>query len=202
MGEPSPQEVTQLLLAWGNGDPTALEKLTPLVHEELRRLAHHYMRQENPGHTLQTTALVNEAYLRLVDAANVQWQSRVHFFAISARLMRRILVAYARRRRFLKRGGAMRRVSLDQALAVSHERMADLVALDDALTTLTAMDSRQGQVVELRFFGGLSVEETAEVLEVSAETVMRDWKVAKLWLLGELSRHSEAPVRMNSKNES
>jgi RNA polymerase sigma-70 factor (ECF subfamily) len=188
MSEASPHEVTRLLLAWGNGDATALEKLTPLVHEELRRLARRYMRQENPGHTLQTTALVNEAYLRLVDAGNVHWQNRAHFYAISARLMRRILVAYARRRRFLKRGGAMHRVSLDQAVDVSHERDADLVALDDALTTLAAMDSRQGQVVELRFFGGLSVEETAEVLKVSVETVMRDWKVAKLWLLSQLSK--------------
>ena len=187
MSEASPHEVTRLLLAWGNGDATALEQLTPLVHEELRRLARRYMRQENPGHTLQTTALVNEAYLRLVDAGNVHWQNRAHFYAISARLMRRILVAYARRRRFLKRGGAMRRVSLDEALEVSPERDADLVALDDALTSLAAMDSRQGQVVELRFFGGLSVEETAEVLKVSVETVMRDWKVAKLWLLSQLS---------------
>jgi len=185
---PSPQEVTQLLLAWSNGDQTALEKLTPMVYEELRRLAHRYMRRELPGHTLQTTALVNEAYLRLIDAGNLRWQNRAHFFAISAQLMRRILVDFARRRNFLKRGGEAQQVSLDEALVIANARDSDLVALDEALSELAAIDPRQSRVVELRFFGGLSVEETAEVLNVSPDTVMRDWKVAKLWLLRELSK--------------
>ena len=187
MPAPSPQEVTQLLLAWGQGDRSALDQLTPLVYDELRRLARRYMRRESPGHTLQTTALVNEAYLRLVDQRNVKWQNRAHFFGVSAQLMRRILVDFARARHNLKRGGKARQVSLDEALVVSEEREPDLVALDDALSALAEIDPRQSQVVELRFFGGLSVEETAEVLRVSTDTVMRDWKVAKLWLLRELS---------------
>jgi RNA polymerase sigma factor (TIGR02999 family) len=186
----SAHEVTRLLKAWCEGDQSALEKLTPLVYEELRRLAHRYMRREHPGHTLQTTALVNEAYLQLIDAAGVSWQNRAHFFAISAQVMRRILVQFARRRRFLKRGGGAQRVSLEEALDVSQVRDTDLVSLDEALTALAAMDPRQSQVVELRFFGGLSVEETAEVLNVSEATVMRDWKVARLWLLRELARNS------------
>ncbi len=189
MTTPSPEEVTQLLQAWNDGDQTAMEKLIPLVYEELRRLAHRYMRREHLSQTLQTTALVNEAYLRLIDAGNVRWQNRAHFFAISAQLMRRILVQFARRRRFLKRGGAAQRVSLDEALLVPQARDKDFVALDDALTALAVIDPRQSQVVELRFFGGLSVEETAEVLNVSPDTVMRDWKVAKLWLHRELSQN-------------
>ncbi len=185
---PLPQEVTQLLLAWGQGEQAAFEKLTPLVYKELRRLAHRYMGRERPGHTLQTTALVNEAYLRLVDCKQVRWQNRTHFFAISAQLMRRILVDFARSRRYLKRGGNAHRVSLDEALVVSQERNADLVELDDGLKALAAVDTRKSQVVELRFFGGLSVVETAEVLKVSPDTVLRDWQLAKAWLLRELSR--------------
>jgi RNA polymerase sigma factor (TIGR02999 family) len=187
MNARSSQDITQLLLAWGEGDQAALEQLIPLVHAELRRLARGYMRRESPGHLLQTTALVNEAYLRLVDQRNVKWQNRAQFFGVSAQLMRRILVDFARARDNLKRGGKARQVSLDDALVVSAERGSDLVALDDALTALAEIDPRQSHVVELRFFGGLSVEETAEVLKVSPDTVMRDWKVAKLWLLRELS---------------
>jgi len=189
MTTPSPQEVTQLLLAWNQGDETALEKLIPLVYDELRRLAHHYMGGERAGHTLQTTALVNEAYLRLIDSSQVRWQSRAHFFAVSAQLMRRILVDFARSRHYFKRGGGAHQVSLDEALVVSQERSADLVALDDALTALARIDARKSQVVELRFFGGLSVEEAAEVLKVSPDTVMRDWGLAKVWLLRELSKN-------------
>jgi len=187
MSAVSPKEVTQLLRAWGNGDTAALEKLTPLVYEELHRLARRYMAQERPRHTLQATALVNEAYLRLVDSRKVRWQNRAHFFAVSATLMRRILVDFARQRRYQKRGGQAQQVSLDEALLVARERGADLVALDDALNALAAVDPRKSRVVELRFFGGLSVEEAAEALEVSADTVLRDWKLAKSWLLRELS---------------
>jgi len=188
MTTPSPPEVTQLLLAWNQGDATALEQLIPLVYEELRRLAHRYMDGERPGHTLQTTALVNEAYLRLVDSSRVRWQNRAHFFAVAAQLMRRVLVDFARSRHYLKRGGAAQQVSLEEALMVSAERSAELLALDGALTALAASDARASQVVELRFFGGLSVEETAEVLKVSPETVKRDWNWAKVWLLRELSK--------------
>ena len=183
----SPHEVTQLLVDWSNGNQAALDRLMPLVDRELHRLAHHYMRQEKPGHTLQTTALVNEAYLRLVDQRHVHWKSRAHFFALSAQLMRRILVDHARKRRYAKRGGDAQKISFDEAMAVSRERGADLIALDDALNRLAAIDPRKSKVVELRFFGGLSVKETAEALKVSPETVMRDWKLAKAWLLGELS---------------
>lgn len=185
--EPARQQVSQLLVAWSGGDQSALEELMPLVYEELRRLAHHYIRRERPGHTLQTSGLVNEAYLRLVDQTNVQWQNRAHFFGIAARLMRQILVDYARRQRYAKRGGDARRLSLDEALIISKERAADVVALDDALKTLAEIDPRQSQIVELRFFGGLSIEETAEVLSVSAGTVMRDWTLAKAWLRRELT---------------
>jgi len=185
---PSARDVTQLLLAWSEGDHAALDRLVPLVYTELRRLAHHYMRGERPGHTLQTTALVNEAYLRLIDSSRVRWQNRAHFFAVSAQLMRRILVDAARARGSLKRGGGVSHLALDEALAVLPRAGADLVALDDALNALAAVDPRKGQVVELRYFGGLSVEETAEVLKVSPDTVMRDWKVAKLWLLRELEK--------------
>ena len=177
--------MTQLLLSWGKGDLAALEELTPLVYEELRRLARHYMGNERVGHTLQATALVNEAYLRLVDIHKVQWQNRAHFFAMSARLMRRILVDAARSRNYQKRGAGAQRVSLDEGLLVV-EPGRDLVALDDALEALAQVDERRSKVVEMRFFGGLSVEETAEALGVSADTVMRDWKLAKVWLLREL----------------
>jgi len=178
----SPQQVTQLLVAWGGGDEAALDELMPLVYEELRRLAHQCMSRERPGHTLHTSALVNEAYLRLVDGKKIHWQDRAHFFGIAARLMRQILVDYARRRRYAKRGGDARRVPLDEAMIVSEERAADVVALDDALKSLAEIDPRKSQIVELRFFGGLSIEEAAEVLKVSPGTVMRDWTLAKAWL--------------------
>ena len=164
----------------------ALDALLPLVHEELRRLAGHYMRGERPGHTLQATALVNEVYLRLIEIDQVQWQNRAHFFAMAARLMRRILVDAARSRGYQKRGGGMTIVALEESLVVSHEPGEDLVALDEALTALAAVDPRKSQVVEMRFFGGLSLEETAEALHVSRDTIKRDWKMAKLWLLREL----------------
>ncbi len=185
---PAPQEVSRLLHAWGNGDQTALDELMPLVYEELRRMARRQMDRQNPGHTLQTTALIHEAYLRLVDQKDVQWQNRAHFFAVAATAMRQILVDYARARHAAKRGGAMRAVSLDEAAVASDERAAELVALDDALKSLAAVDRRKCQVVELRYFGGLSVEETAEVLKVSRETVARDWRLARTWLLRELSK--------------
>jgi RNA polymerase sigma factor (TIGR02999 family) len=182
------QEITQLLLAWNAGDAQALDQLMPLVHDELHLLAHRYMAGERDGHPLQTTALVNEAYLRLIDSSRVRWQNRAHFFAVSAQLMRRILVDVARARRQLKRGGDAVQVSLDEALTVSTQPGADLIALDDALTALAAFDERKSKVVELRFFGGLTVEETAEVLKVSVMTVMRDWGLAKAWLLREMDR--------------
>ena len=182
-----PDDVTQLLLAWSTGDESALERLVPLVQKELHRLAHRYISGEREDHTLQTTALVNEAYLRLVDSSRVQWQNRAHFFAVSAQLMRRILVDYARARRSQKRGGAAERLSLDGTIAISPEREPDLVALDEALVKLASIDSRKVQVIELRFFGGLTVDETAEVLHVSPDTVMRDWRLARSWLLRALS---------------
>ena len=175
-----------MLLAWNRGEPDALDALLPLVYEELRRLAAHYMKGERSGHTLQATALVNEAYLRLIDVQQVPWQNRAHFFAMAGRLMRRILVDAARARGSQKRGGAAPMLSLEESLVVSNEPGRDLVALDDALTALAAVDSRKSQVVEMRFFGGLSLEETAEALHVSRDTVKRDWKMAKLWLLREL----------------
>lgn len=180
-------EVTQLLRAWGNGVDGALEQLAPLVENELHRLAHEYMSRERPGQTLQTTALVNEVYLRLIDIQQVSWQNRAHFFAISARMMRRILTDFARSRHYLKRGGGAVHVSWDEALVVSEEPDADIVAIDSALSQLAEVDPRKSQVVELRFFGGLSVEETAEVLKISQQTVMRDWKFAKAWLMRALS---------------
>jgi len=185
---PSSLQVTELLVAWGRGDQSALERLIPLVHQELRRVARRLMGGERRGHTLQTTALVNEAYLRLVDLSQVRWQDRTHFLAMSARLMRRILVEHARSRQSLKRGGGAEKVSLDEAPDVAQERAVDLVALDDALHVLEAVDARKSQVVEMRFFGGLSVEETAEALQVSLDTVKRDWRLAKVWLLRELDR--------------
>ena len=191
MTEPSPKEITQLLLAWSHGQQSALDQLTPLVYDELHRIAKRYMGGERAGRTMQTTALVNEAYLRLVDSSQVHWQNRAHFFAIAAQLMRRILVDFARSRHNLKRGGEAKQVSLDEALVISPERGADMVALDEALQALAALDPRQSQVVELRFFGGLSINETAEVLKVSEGTVRRDWSLAKAWLHRELSGASQ-----------
>ena len=187
MVAPSDQGITQLLRAWGNGDRQALERLTPLVYEELHRAAHRYMADERAGHTLQTTALVNEVYLRLVDVRGVSWQNRAHFFAICARTMRRILIDFARSRQYQKRGGEAISVTLDNALDVSTQPAVDFVVLDDALKGLAELDPRKTQVVELRFFGGLSVEDTAEVLKISPETVMRDWKFARAWLARELA---------------
>jgi RNA polymerase sigma factor (TIGR02999 family) len=191
MTTPAPHEVTQLLVAWSNGNQAALDKLMPLVDRELHRLAHHYMRRENPGHTLQTTALVNEAYLKLIDQKHVHWKNRAHFFALAAQLMRRILVDHARNRRYAKRGGGANRISFDEAMVVSPERGADLIALDEALYKLAAIDARKSKVVELRFFGGLSVEETAEALQISAVTVMREWNMAKAWLYNSLNNEGE-----------
>lgn len=187
---PSPTEVTQLLVAWSNGDSSARDALMPLVHDELRRLAHRYMGRERGNHTLQTSALVNEAYLRLIDQKDVHWQNRAHFFGIAARIMRRILVDYARKRGFAKRGGNLQPVTLDEAMIVSPERAAEVVALDDALNCLAELDQRKSQIIELRFFGGLSIEETAEVLGVSAGTVMRDWTFAKAWLRREITNQN------------
>jgi len=176
------KSVTQLLTEWSDGDQAALDQLVPLVYEELRRLARHFMKRERAGHTLQTTALVNEAYLRLVDQKHTHWQNRAHFFAIAAQLMRRILVDQARRRQYQKRGGGALQVTLSHAESLTDEKAPDLIALDDALRSLAEMDPRRSQVVELRFFGGLSIPETAEVLKVSETTVERDWMIAKAWL--------------------
>lgn len=183
----SPRQITRLLIAWGEGDESALAELTPLVHEELHRLAHHYMKGERAEHTLQTTALVNEAYIRLIDWKSVRWQNRAHFFGVAAQLMRRILVDFARSRGYQKREGAALIVALDEATMISDEEGTDLVALDDALNALGSLDPRQSKVVELRFFGGLSIEESAEVLKVSPATVRRDWSLARAWLRRELS---------------
>jgi RNA polymerase sigma-70 factor, ECF subfamily len=194
VGPTKSDEITGLLKAWSQGDASAAERLTPLLYDDLRRLAHRYVRRERAGHTFQTTALVNEAYLRLVDVKNVAWQDRTHFLAIAARVMRRILVDAARTRASLKRGGHMERVNhstaidFDQFPTVQSDRAGELCALDEALNTLLQMDARRAQVIELRFFGGLSVEETAEVLKVSAQTVMRDWRIARAWLARELRR--------------
>ena len=179
-------DVSELLQAWTGGDQKALEALTPVVYDELRRLARNYMRRERPGHSLQTTALVNEAYIRLVDYKRMQWQNRAHFFAVSAQLMRRILVEHARRHN-LKRGHGVQHVSLEEAAVVGGGQATDLAALDDAMNSLAQFDPRKVQVVEMRFFGGLSVEETAEVLKVSPVTVMRDWSPAKAWLYREMT---------------
>jgi RNA polymerase sigma factor (TIGR02999 family) len=184
----SANNVTDLLLSWSAGDPSALDRLIPLVHKQLRQLAKRQMLRERPSHTLQATALVNEAYLRLIDASQVQWKDRAHFFAIAARLMRQILVDFARSRQNLKRGGGARPITLTDAAEIAGDGNPDLVALDDALQALAAIDTRRSQVVELRFFSGLSIEETAEALQVSAETVKRDWRLAKVWLLRELNR--------------
>src|SRR5579871_6688848 len=184
--ESATYSVSLLLRAWSEGDQTALEKLAPIVYDELHALAQRYMRRERPGHSLQTTALVNEAYMRLVDYKSMQWQDRAHFFAVSSQVMRRILVEHARRHN-LKRGGDVQHLSLEEAAMVGDDRGADLVALDDAMNALARQDPRKVQVVEMRFFGGLSVEETAEVLKISPVTVMRDWSTARAWLYRELT---------------
>ena len=189
MSSPSspPHEITQLLAEWSDGNQAALDKLYPLVYKELRRLAHGYLRRERKGHTLQTTALINEAYLRLVDQKHVHWANRSHFFGISAQIMRRILIDHARRYDYAKRGGAAQRISLDEAAVVSKERARALLLLDEALNTLAKIDPRRSHVVELRYFGGLSNEEIAGVLKISENTVTRDWNLARAWLYQELS---------------
>ena len=184
---PPPQEITQLLVDWGNGNQAALDRLMPLVYTELRQLARRYMRQERPGHTIQTTALIHEVYLRLIDQNQVRWQHRAHFFGIAARLMRQILIEHARSHSRAKRGGGAGTISLDEAAIVSQARATELLALDDALELLAAIDPRKSRVVELRFFGGLSSEEAARVLNVAPNTVLRDWRMAKAWLHREIS---------------
>ena len=186
-----PHEVTALLLAWKQGEPAALEQLVPLVQAELHRLARGYMGRERPGHPLQPTALVNEAYLRLIDWKNVEWQNRAHFFGVAAQLMRRILVDFARQRPRVA-GVSAQNVSLEEAFSIGDERSPDLLALDDALQSLAALDERKSRIVELRFFGGLSVEETAEVLQIAPITVMREWSKAKAWLYRELNQTNES----------
>ncbi|HVE59415.1 MAG TPA: sigma-70 family RNA polymerase sigma factor [Pyrinomonadaceae bacterium] len=187
----SPTEITGLLLDWSNGDEIALEKLLPLVERELHRLAHYQIRRLRPGNTLQTTALINETYLRLINQNRVEWQNRAHFFAISAQLMRRILLNYIRDQKRMKRGGNAVQVSLSEATIMSPQKTDELLALDEALEKLAAFDERKSKVVELRFFGGLSVEETAEVLKISQITVMRDWNMAKAWLAREIRNDTE-----------
>jgi RNA polymerase sigma factor (TIGR02999 family) len=182
-----PSDITELLICWNNGDPTALEKLMPLVEKELHRLAHLHMRREQTGHTLQTTALINETFLRLVDQKRVKWQNRAHFFGIAAQIMRRVLLNHARDRHRQKRGGKAVQVSLSEVAVLSDHKSAELIALDEALHKLATIDERKSKVVELRYFGGLSVDETAEVLGVSAVTVNRDWRMAKAWLSREIS---------------
>jgi RNA polymerase sigma-70 factor, ECF subfamily len=199
-GPPS-QAVTKLLVAWSEGQDAALEKLLPQVYQELRRLARRYMFGERVGHTLQTTALVNEAYLRLVDSRKVRWQNRAHFFAISAQLMRRILVDFARSRRYQKRGGGVQNVTLDEQRIMPVQQGRQLLALDDALGALAKTDARKARVVELRFFGGLSVEETAEVLKVSDDTVHRDWRLAKAWLAREMGRVEAQDKESDARSE-
>ena len=188
MNQPASQEITQLLLAWGSGDKAALDALMPIVYDELRRLARRYMRGQNSGHTLQTTALVNEAYLRLIDSSRVRWQDRAHFFAISAQLMRRVLVDFARAKNSLKRGGEQIQITLDEQIEAPFEKETNLVALDEALQNLAKLSQRQSQIVELRYFGGLSEEEIAATLEISTRTVRRDWSLARAWLYRELNQ--------------
>ena len=190
MPAPSTRDITDLLLAWSEGDPSALERLTPLVYKELHRLAHRYLNREYSDNSLQTSALVNEAYVRLIDWKNARWQNRAHFFGVAARLMRRILVDFARTRRAARRGGGVRRVLLQEDAIVLEEHAADFLALDEALQKLAMLDPRKSQIVELRFFGGLSVEETAEVLKISPRTVMREWSLSRAWLYRELSQES------------
>ena len=181
------KDVTQLLVHWGKGDKQALDRLMPLVYDELHRMASRYLRRERQGHTLQTTALINETYLRIVDQDRVNWQNRAHFFGVAAQMMRRILVDHARSHLYAKRGGGAQKLTLDEAIATPQERDLDLVALDDALTALAEIDPQQSRIIELRFFGGLTIEETAEVLNISPATVKRDWNMAKAWLYGEIS---------------
>ena len=188
MTEPQTHRVTQLLIDWSNGDQSAFDKLMPLIDEELRRLAHHYMSRERAGHTLQTTALVNEAFLKLVNRKNLQWQNRAHFFGLAAQVMRTILVDHARSHASAKRGGGARNLELDEALLVSQQKASEVVALDEALNQLALIDPRQSRIVELRFFGGLTVEEAAEVLHVSPVTIKREWSTAKAWLYRELAK--------------
>lgn len=191
MAQPPRREITRLLLAWNRGDDAALEELTPLVYQELRQLAQSYMRREAPGHALQPTALVHETYMRLVDVGQIQWQDRAHFFGMAARLMRRILVDIARAQGRAKRGGKAEHLVIDEQILADDPKDLDLLDLNEALDGLAALDQRKSQVVELRFFGGLTVEETAEALGVSRDTVLRDWRVARLWLLRELSADEE-----------
>ena len=191
MAQSSPHEVTQLLEDWSSGDQVALDKLIPLVESELHRLAHHYMDRERAGHTLQTTALVNEAYLRLVGQANVDWHNRSHFFGIAARLMRQILVDYARKRNYAKRGGNAQQVSLDEAAVVAKERAGEMIALDEALNHLATIAPEQSRIVELRYFGGLTIEETAEIMGLTVDKIKRDWAMAKTWLYDELNNTDE-----------
>jgi RNA polymerase sigma factor (TIGR02999 family) len=192
MRESPSQEVTRLLLAWRQGKQDALDELIPIVYEQLRQQAHRSLQREQKGHSLQTTALINETFLRLVDCDKVSWKNRAHFFAITAKMMRHVLVDYARSRRSQKRGGGLEKTTLDQKLTFSIARNSDLVALDDALNELELIDQRRSRVVELRFFGGLSIEETAEVLGVSPDTVVRDWRLAKVWLAREVKKSAEA----------
>lgn len=188
----SPKDVTQILLDWSRGDPEAPDKLMPLVYDELRRIASQYLRRERADHTLQPTALVHEAYLKLVDQQRVSWQNRAHFFAIAAQAMRRILVSYARQHLAAKRGGPRQRLTLDEAMGAAQQREVDLIALDEAMTNLEAIDPQQSRIIELRFFGGLSVEETAQVIGVSPATVKREWTMARAWLHRRMSATSEA----------
>jgi RNA polymerase sigma-70 factor, ECF subfamily len=191
MNQPPPNEITERLIAWGAGDRAALDQLLPVVYQELRRMAGNYLRQENPGHTLQPTALVHEAWLRLIDQARVDWRNRAQFFGVAAQMMRRILVDHAKAKHREKRGGDAVKLSLDDAINLSRERAADLLALDDALDELTRVDERKSRVVELRYFGGFTVEEIAQILEVSPETVMRDWKLAKAWLYQQIRQEAD-----------
>lgn len=191
MNKPPPNEITERLIAWGAGDRAALDQLIPVVYQELRRMAGNYLRQENPGHTLQPTALVHEAWLRLIDQARVDWRNRAQFFGVAAQMMRRILVDHAKAKHREKRGGDAVKLSLDDAINLSRERAADLLALDDALDELTRVDERKSRVVELRYFGGFTVEEIAQILEVSPETVMRDWKLAKAWLYQQIRQEAD-----------
>ena len=184
----SPHEVTELLIEWQRGDAAALEKLTPLVYDEIRRIAHGYLKRERNGHTLQTTELVNEAYMRLLRTQRIDWQNRAHFLGVTAQVMRRILIDHARRRRYAKHGGEVRRVSLENAAVMSSQRATELILLDEALNELAKIDSRKSRVVELRYFGGLSLDETAKVLQISLMTARRDWRAAKAWLYKEVNR--------------
>lgn len=186
MNDHAQLQITQMLLDWTGGDKAALERMMPLVYGELHRLAHHYMNRERPGHTLQTSALVNEAYLRLIDQKNVKWNNRAHFFAIAAQMMRRILVDYARSQRYAKRGAGAVHVSLNHTELISHEPTAEVTALDEALTLLESIDPQQARVVELRFFGGLTIKETAEAMDISLDMVKREWSTAKAWLYREM----------------